>query len=152
MRAVLDQDYKTMKNEVLYEKIAFIDKHPHTQFATVFDYTGPRPTIKVVDVRELSDPGYAAPYHGEHVARAARSGGRMELHVAGMWDGKEVRPRLFPMRSNLPRLHDTLVRLSKDGTLGDLSGEDYNREALHKIEVLIARTDPGLVEIHQRCY
>ncbi|KAJ7108941.1 hypothetical protein C8R43DRAFT_1243451 [Mycena crocata] len=166
MRAVLEQDYKLMKTQVLYEKMVFLGRNRNSHFAVFFSYTGLRPGIEVLGLPDPSSEGSSeapAPWF-ENLKRASRSGGRLEIHIVLTRLGTQAVQRIFPMRSNTSRLHDAVIQLAKDGdlfgmdrkqddddTLQDIQDKKPDEEVLNKLETLIKETDPEVVEVHRRC-
>ncbi|KAJ7497716.1 hypothetical protein FB451DRAFT_241751 [Mycena latifolia] len=118
LRMLIHHDYEAARSPEIYvRQIMFMKLFPGDAFLTVFNYTSGRPVISVDSVVD-SDVGRELQRYGgaewqSAVERAARSGGRIELHVMVVADGPGTRIRhwLLPMRSANTAVHDALRRL-----------------------------------------
>ncbi|KAJ6613872.1 hypothetical protein B0H10DRAFT_2047006 [Mycena sp. CBHHK59/15] len=115
MRELLNHDYAENKYEILLQQWRFIKAWPNKQFFTMFDYTEGRPKISVavVDPHMSGSSERSVRLWMESSRRAARSAGRMELHLMVVQAGPEANHDMFPMRSANSRVHDQLRRLAK---------------------------------------
>ncbi|KAJ7624099.1 hypothetical protein DFH06DRAFT_1230358 [Mycena polygramma] len=107
------------------------------------------PTVSVLDYRNSSCSSYITTLAlarttdrrreicwDEHIARAARSGGRMELHVMHIFEAGRMRQFMFPKRSAGSALHDGLTRILNQGL-------DPHKEA-----TILRDAIKGLLRIH----
>lgn len=79
----------------------------------------------------------------EHVARAARSGGRMELHLMVVIEGNRMRRMMFPQRSDTSAFHDELIRI--------LNEVPPDSEAQDESEIgKLWEATENLIQIHQQ--
>ncbi|KAJ7629331.1 hypothetical protein B0H17DRAFT_1150625 [Mycena rosella] len=93
---------------------------PSEVLVTLFRYSGNTKTAEAATVAEMRRLDRAGEVNwDEHVARAARSGGRMVLHAMAVKHGEQQRLKMFPLRSNSSALQDGLIRLAKEGLHGD---------------------------------
>ncbi|KAJ7704176.1 hypothetical protein B0H16DRAFT_1747751 [Mycena metata] len=88
---------------------------PNEPRISVIDYTNGEATPRITLLAEER----AADTHrdvrwDDHLARAAASGGRMELRVMIVWDGKRKRRLMFPTRSVSSEVPDELMRISRE--------------------------------------
>ncbi|KAJ6609767.1 hypothetical protein B0H10DRAFT_2193696 [Mycena sp. CBHHK59/15] len=148
LRTVLDYDYQAQKHDMLCQQVAFIRQHPGEPFAAFCNYKGGRRSIDIIPAKSLEKTVGPTGRYTENASRAARSGGRMELHFVLVWDHAEarVRPRIFPLRRSSSKLYDGLHQLANDTSL--VKGR--SRRLIDRIYVLVAETDPELVEVHER--
>ncbi|KAJ7722350.1 hypothetical protein B0H16DRAFT_1896199 [Mycena metata] len=95
----------------------------------LFDFQeGPADSVfcPLADIREEDEDGDVL--WDEHIARADRSGGRMDLHVMRVWDGNRARHLMFPQRSATSAVRDGLARICETITIQ--SEEDNALEEL----------------------
>jgi hypothetical protein len=124
MRALLHYDYQTNKPEVLRQQIAFLRQHPTEahHLVTILDYSQGRAHIKMQTMYVESSllPEFVHVNCIEHVSRALRSKGRMDMHMMLVPDGKgtflrsSLRPRMFPMRSDTAVLYEGVRMLAAE--------------------------------------
>ncbi|KAJ7773908.1 hypothetical protein B0H16DRAFT_1510370 [Mycena metata] len=77
-RAVIHDDYQSIKPDILFKQIEFMLANPGVDFYTEFDYTqAGGPAIKICPCGSEDDASVAT---RELMARATRSSGRMEMH------------------------------------------------------------------------
>ncbi|KAJ7478214.1 hypothetical protein FB451DRAFT_1556979 [Mycena latifolia] len=105
LRLLLYHEYKAAKPKILREQIIFMNRNPDTAFYTSFEYTTEqRATTSVLPISiprsDTSAEGrdWAALWKG-YKLRAARSEGKMELHLLVVGEGPKSRKRLLVMRS-----------------------------------------------------
>jgi hypothetical protein len=144
----LDNDYETVKHEILYRQILFIRENPSQDFVTSFDYTAGRTNFAIVTVDRYLQPPHLNISGLEQIARATESGDRMELRI--MWLGNQAgveNPvlRLFPMRSNISRLY-------ADAELASfpLDTPEQKAQMVENIRRLVDKTVPDMIEFHWR--
>ncbi|KAJ7118504.1 hypothetical protein C8R43DRAFT_1035933 [Mycena crocata] len=145
LRAILHQDYKRSKHNILFQQVAFMVKHPGVEFYTSFDYTiipGPG-----VDIRPLPDESERDCETADFIARVARSGGLMELHRMSIGVGSSARDRWFPLRATGSWLHDRL-RSIPDAFPGGSDIGGIRDQILESIRELDAEAEDELYEIH----
>lgn len=115
LHARVHHDYQTTIMESCFERITFMHQHPGQQFYLLFDYTHGFERPQVRSVAAPPDPtpseGSAAQW-ADHVARAARSGGRMDLLVVLVADGSHIRRRMAPVRTPTSALHNGLTQIA----------------------------------------
>lgn len=116
LRVVLHRMYREAWESVLDQEFMFITKNPDTPFYTSFDCNqGPDPIITVHPIPSLPRSSAQsrdwAMLWEDSVARAARSGGKMNLHLFVVGEGKGLRMRLMPMRSDSGDLHEARKRV-----------------------------------------
>lgn len=141
MRALISRDVPRVTESLFAERLLLMRERPSEPLITILDYTLPRPEISVdflENAREL-DTHDEVHWH-EHVSRAARSGGRMELHLMFVVDGNVTRPVMFPQRAESAVLHDGLVRISRE-----IPGESGARDRVRDL----LEANKNLVEIYQ---
>ncbi|KAJ7648335.1 hypothetical protein DFH06DRAFT_1476353 [Mycena polygramma] len=125
MCALFDSDSYELQNEDrLQERVFLMRDHPGEPIVSVLDYSDGSVRAFITTLAEER----AADEHRdvcwiEHVSRAARSRGRMELHIMRAWDGTRQRRWMFPQRCNHSRLTDGLTRILKG-----LSSLDFGPE------------------------
>ncbi|KAJ6628505.1 hypothetical protein B0H10DRAFT_1940342 [Mycena sp. CBHHK59/15] len=109
IRALLHSDYLAHRSEIFCRLISHINRHPGTEFYTLFWYTEGHVEIEIHPVGEYPDKYDWGVDWAYHVRRMAQSGGRMDLHsmVVSQQDG--TRARMFPMRSRNSRTPQTAV-------------------------------------------
>ncbi|KAJ7623879.1 hypothetical protein DFH06DRAFT_1305292 [Mycena polygramma] len=103
--------------EELCVRLSLMRDHPAEPIVSILDYrsvdyeseTCESQTTTLALAREADAHGEIC--WAEHVARAARSGGRMELHLMRICDGGRMRQFMFPKRSRGSALPDGLVRI-----------------------------------------
>ncbi|KAF7342252.1 MYND-type domain-containing protein [Mycena venus] len=96
-------------------KIAFMYQNPGEQFYLLFDYTQGFDGPQVLPIGSPPDPNpseASAAQWADQVARAARSGGRLDLVVVLVADGERVSRRMVPVRSPTSALHDGLSQIA----------------------------------------
>ncbi|KAJ7155634.1 hypothetical protein C8R46DRAFT_1356107 [Mycena filopes] len=118
MRALLARDLAVREHHPILENMehlpalrAAVDETDLPLLITVVDYLKGRPTIKTTDIHSYMS---TALYWDERTARAARSHGRMELHVMIIQDasmGLFPRELLIPQRSDRAGFHAGLVEM-----------------------------------------
>ncbi|KAJ7466958.1 hypothetical protein FB451DRAFT_1259653 [Mycena latifolia] len=116
MRALLHHDYEANKEEILRLQITFIRQNPSLPIVTIFDYASGRARISIETICVASSmmQNYRGVNCAELVPRAERSGGRMQLHLTSVPIGRRLQARIFPMRSNVPTLHQAVRRLAAE--------------------------------------
>ncbi|KAJ7870438.1 hypothetical protein B0H13DRAFT_2350399 [Mycena leptocephala] len=116
LRAVLHHDYEAHKETVLRRQLTFMRDHPSESIVTIFDYASGVARISVEPIYPASSlmPNYLGVNCLEHVPRALRSRGRMQLHLVALPDrsGLISKSRMFPMRSNNSLLYDGVCSLA----------------------------------------
>ncbi|KAJ6496907.1 hypothetical protein DFH09DRAFT_1204723 [Mycena vulgaris] len=115
LHALVHYDYGRNLRRSCVDKIAFMHQNPGEQFYLLFDYTREfeRPQVRPVGSPPDPNPseGSAAQW-ADQVARAARSGGRLNLVVVLMADGEHISRRMVPVRSPTSAFHDGLSQIA----------------------------------------
>ncbi|KAF7334548.1 MYND-type domain-containing protein [Mycena venus] len=159
MRALLHKDIMNLRyceSPCLQDptRIAYLREtqtNPSNLLVTVMDYTDgysriypatgtPKMYIDGLDGPRTEDKDGDI-YWNECISRAARSRGRMELHLMVVQDGPMQWPRrlMFPQRSECPSFHDGLAKILKE------AGNTF--ETTKKIQQLLEADESG-VKIH----
>ncbi|KAJ7119223.1 hypothetical protein C8R43DRAFT_1035404 [Mycena crocata] len=142
MRKVLHNDFWMYQYNGHFHfdnRLEFMRERPDEPLITVFDY---RLGGVAMCVRFLADER-AADTTGEvdweeHISRAARSGGLMELHLMLLRDASRTRRLMMPQRSDSAVLHDGLARIFRE--------VDPDSNGIKEIEELLEKND--VVNIH----
>ncbi|KAJ7481953.1 hypothetical protein FB451DRAFT_1237638 [Mycena latifolia] len=106
LRAVVRHDYERYRRILFHVRVQRMSQYPGKPLLTILDYTGMQPQPLAIQPVPEPTPPEMAPY----VARAARSGNRMDLtrvHVTGkgnVW--------MLPMRSSSSRAYDGLSTIT----------------------------------------
>ncbi|KAJ6586213.1 hypothetical protein B0H19DRAFT_431311 [Mycena capillaripes] len=124
MRFLFAHDTSKVEHQRLCSGLSSMRTHPGDPILQTVDYVRRYPK-RYIDPLEKER---ARDKHGdvcweEHVTRAARSGGRMELHLMRVWDGNRTRRWMFPRRSDCSTLHNGLIRI-----LHDIHSDDAREE------------------------
>ncbi|KAJ7142291.1 hypothetical protein C8R44DRAFT_846395 [Mycena epipterygia] len=103
-RALLHHDYEAAKPGILRQQVLAWTKNPAATLYTSFDYSAGAVVVRVSPIPGSGDNGNAeardwAVLWKDYRERAARSGGKMELHLLVTDEGNTSRRRLFVMRS-----------------------------------------------------
>ncbi|KAJ6563004.1 hypothetical protein DFH09DRAFT_1315637 [Mycena vulgaris] len=114
MRVVMRHHYLSSQVEILGAQLAFRREHPTDHMVTVFDFASNpvRAIVHTISVDSMLQPQFGGVDCVEHIRRAARSGGRMELQIMSVPNGRNVQARMFSMRSITAALHDGIRRLA----------------------------------------
>ncbi|KAJ7927654.1 hypothetical protein B0H13DRAFT_2312282 [Mycena leptocephala] len=120
--------------------VQLLQRHPSGARVTVVDFKHDKASVFVRLVEEeRAEDIYGDVNWDDHIARAASSGGRMELHLSIVPDGHKPRRWMFPQRSDSSAVHDGLIRIAKEVPLGS--------EATKEIQELLER-NKGMRMIH----
>ncbi|KAJ7624096.1 hypothetical protein DFH06DRAFT_1142650 [Mycena polygramma] len=121
--------------------LALMQANPGKPIVSMVDYWDGKitPEFKLLEQQRAADENGDVCWD-EYAARAARSAGRMELHLMLVWDGAVLRQIMFPQRSDRPTLHDGFVRISRD-----IVGVDEQRKEMQKV----MHESQDIVCIHQ---
>lgn len=141
LRAVLHQDYLSLKFDILLQQIEFVTRRPGVTFYTSLDYTSGTgsPTTEIRS-HQPSDPA-----ERDLVVRAAKSGGLMELHRMSIPMGSRTLTKWIPMRATSPRLHDGVREFAQE-LRGRGNLFDIRPQILAWIQDMDA--DDELIEVH----
>ncbi|KAJ7655827.1 hypothetical protein DFH06DRAFT_1473988 [Mycena polygramma] len=151
LRALLHKDMtdRHQPNPPLFDAVRFpylrelVHNPSNTTIVTVLDYRYGRPKswVEFAKHESESDPMYKH-VHRDILVRAARSRGRMELHLVMLnslpWAPLERRGFMFPQRSDRPAFNEGYLRILKDDGIDD---------AQEEVERLLAATE-DVVKIH----
>ncbi|KAJ7140086.1 hypothetical protein C8R43DRAFT_602669 [Mycena crocata] len=108
LRALVDYDYKTRRLILMQWQLAFLQAFPDEIPCIVFDYTREHLQITFQGTHSLHVKWQ------DHVARARRSGGRIQLHFVRILNGKFTDVHAFPMQSSSTVWADGLERLRRE--------------------------------------
>ncbi|KAJ7080232.1 hypothetical protein C8R44DRAFT_992500 [Mycena epipterygia] len=142
MREIFHRDMQRFKykENLLPLRLSNMRKRPSEPLITVLDYTRGGAELYVSRLAyERGQDIKGEVNWDEHIGRANRSGGRMELHLMVVLDGKIKRRRMFPQRSSSSGLTDGLIRISKEVPEGS--------EATREIQALL-EANADIVDIH----
>ncbi|KAJ7657245.1 hypothetical protein DFH06DRAFT_1197743 [Mycena polygramma] len=92
-------------------EVRFMNQNPGVNFFTLFDYTSGAAYIAVHAVADADALGLGEQWV-EEAARAARSGGRLRLHLLRVVEGGVSRCWLVPLRSGTSRIYDGMQRIA----------------------------------------
>lgn len=122
MRALMDHDWRKSKGEIYKQTVECMKAHPDAGCFTVFDYVSGPFTAKVYSLAEESNVLETLRKAGAEweltVARAARSQGRITVHVMRAYEGKSGRYWVLPLRSTTGEVHEQLKRIAADAVAG----------------------------------
>jgi hypothetical protein len=149
MRALVQNSYDEAIFSISQQQVKLIANNPGgSDPITLFDYTY-NPARK--SVHSVADSPMVETLHGlgksewtDIVARAARSRGRIQLHVMQVPQGSSTRFWVVPLRTNSLLRHDGLLQLA-----GSLPA-DFDAEYIaNEVGNILDLTDSAeLVEIH----
>ncbi|KAK6978212.1 hypothetical protein R3P38DRAFT_3119988 [Favolaschia claudopus] len=137
MRALLHRDVTERTTSVMFHDSVIL-ANAVDPFVTVCDYTKGVLNITLRDMKTArGEDRWKQVNWDEYTARAARSGGKMELHMLIMPnEGGDERRVLFPQWSNRPAFHDWVLRcLQREGS--NFNGEEEYLEQLVKDIVMV---------------
>jgi hypothetical protein len=130
---------------ICIRKVFFMYEHPGEQTLVIFDYYSPgRYGIHVAPSSHLESCDSASEMLVQ-IPRAARSDGRIDLHLMITGEG----PILFPMRTSTATLHDRLVAATQEIPPGST-----REEALEHVKSIVTslvkeiKRDPDFELIH----
>ncbi|KAJ7637274.1 hypothetical protein DFH06DRAFT_1219298 [Mycena polygramma] len=109
LRTLIHADYLRLKEKIIASGVQIMRKNPHnTSVFTVFDYSSTHIPceISIGPVNRLGGEW------ADYVSRAAKSGGRMQLHIMRVRDGRFQRQWLFPLRSASPEIFEGMRLIS----------------------------------------
>lgn len=143
MRTLLHRDIEILTHAGpthLAHRLACKRERPSKPLITIMDYTQGDAQMRVRFLKDerAQDHDFDVQWD-EHISRAARSGGCMELHLMLVRDGTKIRRIMFPQRSESSALHDGLMRIFSE-VPQDYEGQEEILELLEANE--------RLVEIH----
>ncbi|KAJ7621308.1 hypothetical protein FB45DRAFT_1092962 [Roridomyces roridus] len=145
-RAILHRDYTNLKLKIFVQAVTCMraSRDPHAGYFVVFDYSqGGGPDIGVYSLAEpsaLLDRLAGAGIQWDlTIARAARSEGRMTIHVVRAREGKFLRHWVLPLRSDSEVIHEGLVKIA-------CAGDGKNQA--QDVKELVARSNSEVVEFH----
>ncbi|KAJ7132699.1 hypothetical protein C8R46DRAFT_655664 [Mycena filopes] len=143
LRAIVQEDYKHYQRSVLAAQLAATRLHPSTPLVTIFSYANGDPHFSAQPPRALMET-FPHLNWNDALARAGRSGGRMEVHlvVIPLGEGEPPMAWLFALRSNISSLHEELRRVA---VMPNLSSTDVDTELTR----LLGTCRRGLEQIHQ---
>ncbi|KAJ6601545.1 hypothetical protein B0H10DRAFT_2230575 [Mycena sp. CBHHK59/15] len=137
MRALMNYDYGAAKTKMSIRQVRFMLQYPSRDFVTIFDFGTGYLDIRIQPMgpENYGDLAFLGIPCEEHVARATRSGGQMELHLMPMMDGA----RTSPFRTNNHSLRDGLRRIAREIPRSSNNSE-LSPEVLERIRALVQDT------------
>ncbi|KAF8192679.1 hypothetical protein K438DRAFT_1762026 [Mycena galopus ATCC 62051] len=137
LNALIHHGYETRLKLICMQTVAFMHTHPGEELYLVLDYTKAPHMVELRTVSAASpDPnpsdGSAAQWE-DQLARAAHSGGRMELVVVLVGNGRQTYQYMVPIRRRTSELHDGLQRIAA----GIPAGADSGPEVEQQVEYLL---------------
>ncbi|KAJ7713431.1 hypothetical protein B0H16DRAFT_1621259 [Mycena metata] len=152
MRAVLDSDFKRSRAKLFRRQVMHMYENPDTEFFCVYDFKVIPHSFGVYTLGKLpcTDPVWA-----DFVARARRSGGRMEIHLMNVpdgtvdkvADGSSGRGKIFPLRSSRADIHVGLRAIAKRLPPGVAPVEKMQKQIDEEVSALLKATQ-DVVQIH----
>ncbi|KAJ7124111.1 hypothetical protein C8R43DRAFT_39037 [Mycena crocata] len=145
MRALVQHDAQEVRLETLIQQFNMMRRHPESEMlVTVLQYA-PRgelvAAVSTVAEQRARDRRKDVKWD-EYVARAAHSGGRMQLYLMVVVDGETERRRMFASRSDSSDLQDGLR-----GLVRELPPGVDPEHAQQKIRELMRGQEGGEVDI-----
>ncbi|KAJ7140074.1 hypothetical protein C8R43DRAFT_1131814 [Mycena crocata] len=134
LRALVDYEYKTRRIDLIQWQLTFSQASPGDIPCIMFDFT--KETVEFTFVG-------ASTLHAkwrDHVARATRSDGRIQLHFARILDGKATNTRVFPMQSSSTVWANRLERLRRELEEGVGGSAPIHVQLPRRIDALTAAT------------
>ncbi|KAJ7177188.1 hypothetical protein C8R46DRAFT_1347036 [Mycena filopes] len=114
LRALVHHHYLERRHAILTMQLSFRAADPTQALCVVFDFAQPDGRVRVLHIRaRLLEARWP-----DEVARAARSGGRIELHVALVLSPDLSGVRMVPMQLSSSALADGLERIERDVEAG----------------------------------
>ncbi|KAJ7906127.1 hypothetical protein B0H13DRAFT_2021555 [Mycena leptocephala] len=110
LRALIHHDYMERRDSIWLWQMRYIRRESHTMPLVMFDYTVPFLPVQVA----LGQPDGGDTAWADCSARAARSRGRMQMHLVKVKDGSSTRHLVFPLRSTTGEVVAALRRLAAD--------------------------------------
>ncbi|KAJ7923925.1 hypothetical protein B0H13DRAFT_1864403 [Mycena leptocephala] len=110
LRALIHHDYMERRDSIWLWQMRYIRQKPHTMPLVMFDYTVPFLLVQVA----LGQPDGGDSAWADCSARAARSRGRMQMHLVKVKDGSSTRHLVFPLRSTTGEVVAGLRRIAAD--------------------------------------
>ncbi|KAJ7686287.1 hypothetical protein B0H17DRAFT_1136996 [Mycena rosella] len=107
------------------------EETPSTPLITVFKYKHGSAHMFVKTLEEERAHDVEGEFNwDEHIARAARSGARVELYLMVFLDGHKTQRGIFPQRSSSAAIHDRLAKLALEVLFGDEASAQIQIQAL----------------------
>jgi hypothetical protein len=116
MRALAHHDYTAATINILVEQVQFIHELPGEPYYLLFDYTAGAVKIEVLPINEVDVPPTPSNFQGQwldHVARAAKSGGRMQVAIMRYVQDSRGRFQMISMHSHSAQLPEGVHRIAK---------------------------------------
>ncbi|KAJ7479497.1 hypothetical protein FB451DRAFT_1239105 [Mycena latifolia] len=152
LRVLMHHDYESARVSTIYPaQVLCMHKHPNETFLTIFDYSQGPLKILVESIHSHGGIEITAPFAGrawtEVLSRAARSHGKMEIHLLFVSSGGMARFFLVPLRTNSSAMHEALKKLAKDIPAGANTSRILP-ELTRKIQALVDDEGEDVVRIH----
>ncbi|KAJ7088116.1 hypothetical protein C8R44DRAFT_819495 [Mycena epipterygia] len=142
LRALLDIDYKRIRIDILQRELEFMDEFPTEILCIVFDYTPGQMQLHLIPASQLGSE------LEDDVARAERSNGRIQLHLASISNGRSKCNRLFPMHSSSTALADGLKSLKAQLDEGVGGSAPIYAQIRDRISALVGAIEQRVVQSH----
>ncbi|KAJ7261224.1 hypothetical protein C8J57DRAFT_1719926 [Mycena rebaudengoi] len=116
MRTLAHHDYTAATINILVEQVQFIHELPGEPYYLLFDYTAGAVKIEVLPINEVDVPPTPSNFQGQwldHVARAAKSGGRMQVAIMRCVQDSRGRFQMISMHSHSAQLSEGVQRTAK---------------------------------------
>ncbi|KAJ7766109.1 hypothetical protein B0H16DRAFT_1454008 [Mycena metata] len=155
MCAVFHRDYQTLKATLLHRHFAFVYENPDVDFYCVLDYKSVPPTFGAYPLKNLPCTNMV---WADAIARARRSGGRMEIHLMnppdgtvdkGVVNGRSGRERIFPLRSSRADIYIGIRAIARSLPPGVADVDTMADEIENKVARLMEVTQ-DVVQVHCR--
>ncbi|KAJ7729312.1 hypothetical protein B0H16DRAFT_228343 [Mycena metata] len=147
LRYLVHQDYLNHKLEILRRCAEFIvDYGPEEPFYTQFKYWEGAVTVDVLPISELAVSEEDSVRVKHEIARLARSGGTMQLHVAVIANAGFGRYICCPLRTIGTKIQDNLARLANGVITEEVSADELQDGVKRLME------EDDIVECHQPIY
>ncbi|KAJ7148644.1 hypothetical protein C8R43DRAFT_513145 [Mycena crocata] len=144
LRTLLTWDYLIHQAGICFEHIT---RRPDENFFIVFAYV--RADGVGMEFASTSDDKFReekwAPALRREVARAVRSGGRMEVHLVYIFEGDDCYPLIFPMRTPTSALHEAVQNALQQVPEG---GAEWDVVKEELVPLLRKQLKSGLAVIH----
>ncbi|KAJ7487934.1 hypothetical protein FB451DRAFT_1167403 [Mycena latifolia] len=139
LRFLLHHDYSTRTVEVHTGEVKFMKTYPNLPFFVLFDYYEGhvKVDVKPIGGAEASMGRELYAQWLDDAARAARSGGRMQVHLMRVLEGDHSRFCLVPLRTVCSTLRDGLAWIAADLRV-PVDGDSPPPELADRVAALVA--------------
>ncbi|KAJ7136192.1 hypothetical protein C8R46DRAFT_1201331 [Mycena filopes] len=144
LRALVHHHYLEQRHSILTMQLSYRAADPTEAMCVVFDFAQPDGIVRILHMRaELLEARWP-----DELARAARSGGRIELHVALVLSPDLSGVRMVPMQLSSSALADGLEKIERDVEAGVGGSAPVHEQIPGRIEALMNLTAQELVYVH----